>query len=55
MRGLASQRVAGRGVGEKRLRLEEVSLEDLPRYPYRRARAIVLPDLAVEVSEKDNF
>lgn len=40
-------------VGESRLRLEEVMLEDLPRYPYRRARAVVLGDLAVDVPEKD--
>lgn len=40
-------------VGESRLQLEEVSLEDLPRYPYRRARAVVLEDLAFDVAEKD--
>jgi Lon protease-like protein len=40
-------------VGEARLRLEEVTAEDLPRYPYKRARAVVLQDLAFAVSEKD--
>lgn len=40
-------------VGESRLRLEEVMVEDLPRHPYRRARAVALSDLSVEVSEKD--
>jgi len=40
-------------VGESRLQLEEVMVEDLPRYPYRRARAIVLPDLELDVPEKD--
>jgi Lon protease-like protein len=40
-------------VGESRLLLEEVTLEDLPRFPYRRARARILEDLAHEVSEKD--
>jgi ATP-dependent Lon protease len=40
-------------VGESRLRLEEIMPEDLPRYPYRRGRAVVLTDLALEVSEHD--
>jgi Lon protease-like protein len=40
-------------VGEARLRLEDVTPEDLPRYPYKRARAVTLADLAVDVSEKD--
>lgn len=40
-------------VGESRLRLEEVMSEDLPRYPYCRARAVVLGDLAVDVPEND--
>jgi Lon protease-like protein len=40
-------------VGEARLRLEEILFEDLPRYPYRRARAVMLEDLPHEVSEHD--
>lgn len=40
-------------VGEARLRLEEVFEEDLPRYPYRRARAVVLDNLSFEVPEQD--
>jgi Lon protease-like protein len=40
-------------VGEARLRLEQVTLEDLPRHPYRRARAVVLRDLDHAVPEKD--
>lgn len=40
-------------IGESRLLLEEVTLEDLPRYPYRRARAVVLTDLGFDVPEHD--
>lgn len=40
-------------VGESRLRLEEVFEEDLPRYPYRRARAVILQNLPLEVPEQD--
>jgi ATP-dependent Lon protease len=40
-------------VGEGRLRLDHVEPEDLPRYPYRRARATLLSDLPVDVDERD--
>lgn len=40
-------------VGEARLRLEQVEPEDLPRYPYRRARATILHDRDVAVPAQD--
>lgn len=40
-------------VGEARLRLEKVALEVPPDLPYRRARAVVLHDLAVDVPAQD--
>jgi len=38
-------------VGESRVRLEEVEMEDLPRYPYLRARVTPVVDLDVVVDE----
>lgn len=40
-------------VGEARLRLDEIALEDPPRFPYRRARATLLSDLEVGVAQHD--
>lgn len=40
-------------VGHARLRLEDIALEDLPRFPYRRARATILRDRDTFVSEAD--
>jgi ATP-dependent Lon protease len=39
--------------GRARVRLDELVLEDPPRYPYKRARATRLPDLDVGVNEAD--
>lgn len=47
--GRANIVVAGRA----RVRLDELVLEDPPRYPYKRARARRLPDLEVDVTDSD--
>ena len=39
--------------GAARVRLDELVLEDLPRYPYKRARATRLPELEASVPDAD--
>ena len=40
-------------VGQARLRIEDIALEELPDLPYKRVRVRKLEDLDVEVSESD--
>ncbi len=40
-------------LGQARLRIEDIAMEELPDLPYKRARARVLSDLDVDVSESD--